>query len=225
MPENKSVDSRPTSTSSSQIASPRPSVPPPAPPGATKQRPVNHSSSINRQSLPSPPPMPLQINSNSQDVMSELLNRQTHSPKLTSNAYRFDLPPPPTPPPISSPYDSIPSPIPPPPPMDGINDFQIQSLPPPPPLPPALLENNVAERNGSDWTNESNNNAADGKYFLTVQPDTVSLTSDISSTTASSSKPEDVDVPKSAEKPLVIDTRSDLLSAIREGRLRCIHEV
>lgn len=195
--------------------SPRPALPPPAPPDSTEQRrgtpqAVRTASVVNRDNLPPPPPTPVQQVARSESTASKSARRlfppgnygspeqapTPTSPKgMLNNS--FELPPPPTPPPLNT--EMIPSPpsIPPPPMEDAFSPL-------PPPLPPPLeLGTRLHARKDvkvvPEW--ENNNDLA--------PVDSTSLASDTSSATVSS---------KTEEKPAVRDTRSDLLSAIRTGK-------
>lgn len=224
--------------------SPRPTMPPPAPPEASDPRRGNamamrSGSIVNRDNLPPPPPTPVQqvTRSESSASRSSRSSRSTYSPTRIDYSSlpdpvpmamaispkgkhntSFDLPPPPTPP---SPHtiDQLPSPTPiPPPPIDDLKDTAAYTVsPPPPPLPPPLdLGDRLPIRKDVKQTvpDWENNNEV-------LPVDSASLRSDSSSATASSKTEEQGKL----EKPAVRDTRSDLLSAIRTGiNLRKVEE-
>lgn len=232
-------DARGGQAAARDTMSPRPTMPPPAPPEAVDQRRAHtmasRSASIaNRDNLPPPPPTPVQpqvTRSESSASRSSRSSRSTYSPtrvidyhglpdplpaavttspKGKHNA-SFDLPPPPTPPSPHS-IDQLPSPTPiPPPPIDDLRDVASYAVsPPPPPLPPPLdLGDRLPIRKDLKQAVPEWENNNDVPAI-----DNASLASDTSSATASSKTEEQGKL----EKPAVRDTRSDLLSAIRTGK-------
>ena len=155
-----------SSRSTDKISSPRPSQPPPAPPGMQRDSPLGGPGSASRDSLPPPPPpppndtgghpmargtppygspaQPLHIMNHHPGVRDSPIRTQSHSPSpqhhTSSTPDSIDLPPPPPPPPIGQTPDtpgSMPPP-PPTPPPDMYHAHQGHTAPgtPAPPPPP-----------------------------------------------------------------------------------------
>jgi len=240
---------------SSNSSNSRPSMPPPAPPMSLQQHQQVGRSSLSslamRETLPPPPPAPQLQDAHKQpqrtpsSVSASLAPagpyQMSSSPKgKLRNS--FELPPPPTPPPLVSPThtaDPLPT-LPPPAPSFGENynfrESDMNILPPSPPLlpPPSLGKAKSFERSRipnlesegelrapppppSDWTDPSSRR--DAAYR--DDHDSTALTDDVSNSDASSvvGGGARADDGSKTDEPLIRDTRSDLLSAIREGNV------
>ena len=223
------------------MMSPRPSMPPPAPPGEQSYGPAGTShlppagftgnAGVNRSDLPPAPPTPQPLATAAKNSTAVAYGgQQNYDPYVVTgtptrrSADSYELPPPPlqsaTLDSANNSFDVVPSP---PPPMlppltlEQGGDFDFASagspcLPTPPPLlPPPMF-------NLADIRMHDGNMSAGVQYWDLdpiggldigggVQLDGESLASENSSAARTDEQGE----------PLVRDTRSDLLSAIREG--------
>ena len=211
------VKRAPVSRGPSVVNSPRPTQPPPAPPGGYNSKLpdslVNSRSwGASRESLPPPPPPPPELGGGGAQHAAGVASPPPPGLPAAGSTSSVDLPPPPylpsSPPPAppappvyvpSPPRDALPQPAPPPP-------------PPPPPLPPPTMNGDAAKMNGQVMNGG-----------VRPAPDSVSLASNASSSnTASSSSTAVPPVPPPAtaadDKGPVRDNRCDLLYAIRDGQ-------
>ncbi|KAK2154668.1 hypothetical protein LSH36_261g03049 [Paralvinella palmiformis] len=227
------------------VTSPRPSAPPPAPPGM--QNKLDSPMGASRESLPPPPPPPPPDSSQMEGVpafgpsshLNSLRDSPAHhspSPQLggkSTTPDSIDIPPPPPPPPLMNTPDtpssinSMPPPPPTPPALESqplstakpLHDDMVSVPPPPPPPPDGLITIHSKMPNGD--LPHSPKLAVNSNLSVSRQVDAVSMASNASSNTISSSstlKSEDTVAP-------VRDTRCDLLAAIREGiKLRKVEE-
>jgi len=175
--------------------------------------------------LPSPPPTPPTAKSRLSD------SKQTVSPSPARGSFRsparqdvrknstpdsVELPPPPSPPLQFCQSMSLDSPegVLPPPPLDDALYAIPPRISPPPPMSP------VSSANSSQLAPSVSKTAADMSAFITAEAEAL-LVDGLSALSAMSSG-FDGEMQDNAEtEPLVRDNRSDLLAAIREGRLSC----
>jgi hypothetical protein len=184
----------------------RPTMPPPAPPSASPAHPALDTS---RSSLPPPPPTPQTLSTPVSGIDRQAAGQfipQKNSP---------DLPPPPAwqhgPPGADGPQSPVMS-------SPAAGDLSM-SLPSPPPFlpPPPLAFGLPTPRDVSDpYWGDAAGSVGSGPVLSSAVSD---ANSDSSSTLT---RPEDTGVGvgkgKGDNQPMVRDTRSDLLSAIREGK-------
>ena len=182
----------------------RPTMPPPAPPSAT---PTRAGMDVSRGSLPPPPPTP-------QDLSTPMSARDHQmSGQFVPAKNSPDLPPPPAWQHAHTGADFNQSPV-----MSPLaGDDQNTSLPSPPPfLPPPPLAFEMA---ASDVTEPYWNNAGGLAAAASAMSDTISESSSTLTRTDEVSVGGFAIGKSDGQQPMVRDTRSDLLSAIRDGTL------
>lgn len=208
-PKHATIESKPPESNRNLSGTTVLPSPPPTPPTALKQRVVESTVAV-----PSP----------ARSCKSE--GRSGEGTKSSTPESVVDLPPPPpTPPPQFCQAGSLDSPgtLLPPPPLDDEECFDIipQSVSPPPPMSPPPEDLGVfnAKSDGCSAEQVQSLEPASGVV------DGVSIASDVSSATVSSgstAKSDGVAASATTDQPLVRDTRSDLLAAIREGIVNLI---
>lgn len=219
--EEKNCISNVRSSSLAQVSSHRPMGPPPAPP--KKEHHSGESQHLDTMS---------QLKNNSSihphldetDGTSQMLSSKfRHFPEESFSGDNLP-PPPPSPhrgfesfPPVDS-YYQLPSPT----KVAATDDSQMSPLPPPPPLPNSVLHEMFLAQPANDPKEEEDLPLAMNNLIL-LQPDQESLASN-SSCSASVAETSKLNL-QPDKAPLVRDTRSDLLAAIREGiQLRKVEE-
>lgn len=205
------------SSSLAHVSSHRPMGPPPAPPkkephSGESQHP-NTTSQLNNNSIMHP-------HLDETDGTSQMLSSKFHHFPEESFSGDNLPPPPPSPhrgfdifPPVDSHYQ-LPSPT----KVVATDDSQMSPLPPPPPLPNSVLHEMFIAQPAND-PKEEEDLPLDVNNLILPQPDQESLASN-SSCSASVVETSKLNL-QSDKAPLVRDTRSDLLAAIREGTFLC----
>jgi hypothetical protein len=204
-PKHAAEESKPQESNRNNCNSTVLPSPPPTPPTALKQRIVESTAAV-----PSP----------ARSCKSEGRGGGEGTKSSTPESVVDLPPPPPTPPPQFCQTGSLDSPgtLLPPPPLDDEECFDVipQGVSPPPPMSPPPEDLAVFN---------ARNEGCSAEQVQALEPasgvvDGVSIASDVSSATVSSGstgKSDGVAASATTDQPLVRDTRSDLLAAIREG--------
>ena len=213
--KEKNCISNVRSSSLAHVSSHRPMGPPPAPPKKEPRSGESHNLNSSSQLKNTSIVHPLLDDT---DGMSQMLSSKFHHFQEESFSSDNLPPPPPSPhrgfdsfPPIESQYQ-LPSPT----KVTTTDDSQMSPLPPPPPLPNSLLHDMFLAQTANDPKEEEDLPLSMDKLILS-QPDQESLASN-SSCSASVAEASKLNL-QLDKGPLVRDTRSDLLAAIREGTL------